>query len=193
MKYIFSIKEGPTVFLQERRGNVGRDQRTHTALRLIGLLLLRDRHPQMEPVRGVHHRKYAPDVISGDGEVWVEAGKVAVAKLADLAGSGGLERIIVVQADRAAAALNAQRLAQTRRAKEINSPVTFYGWRPDDVSAVSRSIYRRNDIEVHEQGNGTLDFTINGERLRMAASVWEVKGRSARCVTEASDGEAHGS
>jgi hypothetical protein len=188
VKYIFSIREGPTAFLQERRGNVGRDQRIHTALRLIGLLLLRGRDPQMEPVRGVHHRKYTPDVISGDGKVWVEAGKVSTAKLADLAGSGDLERIIVVQADRKAAGLNAERLAQSRRVREIKTPVAFHGWRPDDISAISRLIRRRNEIEVHEEGDGFLDFTINGERLRMTRSVWEVEGRQARCLTRAGEG-----
>ncbi len=183
MKYIFSIKEGPTVFLQERRGNVERDQRIHTALRLIGLLFLRERGPQIEPGRGVHHRKYTPDVISGDGKVWVEAGKVGTAKLADLAGSGDLERIIVIQADRNATGLNAERLAQSRRVREIKTPVIFHGWPLEDISAISQLVRRRNEIEVHEEGNGVLGFTLNGERLRMAGSVWEVEGREARRLT----------
>ena len=173
MKYIFTIEQGPTVFLQERRGNIQRDQRTHTALRLVGLLLVRDREPLMEPRRGVHHRKYTPDVISGDGKVWVEAGKVSPAKLTDLASRRDLERIIVVQAVHKAARRNAEGLV-TKRTTKIETPVTFYGWRLDDVETLSRTIYGRNEVEVHEECDRLLDLTINGERLRMAAGVWEV-------------------
>jgi hypothetical protein len=181
MKYVFTINQGPTVFLQERRGNVQRDQRIHTALRLVGLLLVRGRDPIMEPRRGVHHRKYTPDVISGDGKVWVEAGKVSPGKLLDLAGRRDLERIIVVQAGRKAAKRNAEGLA-TRRTREIEAPVTFYGWRPEDVETLSRAIYGRNEIEVHEEREGLLDLTINGERLAVAAGVWKVDKEGLRQV-----------
>jgi len=173
MKCIFTIEQGPTVFLQERRGNVQRDRQIHTALRLVGLLLVRDREPIMEPRRGVHHRKYTPDVISGDGKLWVEAGKVSPAKLMDLAARRDLERILVVQAGRKAARRNAEGLA-TRRTREIETPITFYGWEPDDVETLSKAIYGRNEVEIHEERVGRLDLTVNGERLRMAAGVWEV-------------------
>jgi len=157
MDWIFEVK-GRRVFMRAREN--GSEERTHVALKLLGMLLLSDEDPQMEPRRSVHHRKYKPDVISGDGATWCEAGRVSMRKLEDLASVRSVERLMVMKRGYNAARDMARHFPSGTRAD-----VSFYGWDVDAVQELADAVSGHSDVAITRVENDrlTLEDTFVAE------------------------------
>ena len=142
MDWIFELADGHRVFMRAREN--GSEGRIHVALKLLGLLLLSDTEPEMEPRKGIHHRKYKPDVVSGDGKIWCEAGKVARQKLIEVASLKTVDSLLVMKAG-----FNAARDLARKFPTGTGTDVMFYGWDMDAVRQVADVVSGHCDVNMH--------------------------------------------
>ncbi len=189
MKYIFDIDDGPKVFMEERHSRGVGVHDTHVALRLLCILSMRDLDPLAEPEPGIHHRKFTPDVISGDERTWGEAGYLAKNKLVELAGSRDLDKILVMKSgQQTARTLSTSLSGANRRRKQRIVPITIAGWKEDDLGRMSGLIQRSNSVSVEEPEPFIYELRINDETMRMRAGVWEVPaGEDGVCIRDVHD------
>ena len=171
MDWIFELDNGRRVFMRAREN--GSEGRRHVALKLLGLLLLVDREPEMEPPKGVWHRKYKPDVISGDGRTWCEAGKVARSKLIEVAGLRSVDILMVMKGS-----VNAARDLARGFPTDLRCDIQFYGWDSDGVDAIAELVSGHSYVSIRQVEScagverGTYEVSIDGEVVILHCTVF---------------------
>jgi hypothetical protein len=146
---------------------------THVVLKMLGLILIRDCAPRMEPGEG-HHRKYRPDLVSEDGTVWVECGKISMKKLADLASDRHILSLLVMR--NGAGSAQRYRGEFLQKAPVHAEKVLFYGWDAPAVAGLVDRLRRSTRIEVLSDERTaervTLGLRLNGEAVTGAAQLY---------------------
>lgn len=162
----------------------GNERLVHVVLKMLGMLMMVDEGPIMEPPRGEHHRKYRPDVISADGRTWCEAGVVHHRKLIDV-GRRSCDRILVMKRG----PNSASTLASQLRGR-IEVPVEIRGWEPTELDRLADAIGARNDVSLEPMDVGPMSWMdrwmddaddrechrllLDGENYMLGCLLWRV-------------------
>jgi hypothetical protein len=173
MDWIFELHDGPRVFMSASEN--GSEGRVHIALKLLGLLMLADSDPEMEPRRGAHHRKYKPDVISGDGSIWCEAGRVSRGKLIEVASLRSVRSLMVMKRGDIAARDVAKNFPV-----DTVADVVFYGWDPCGVDELADAVSGHSHVAMlREDGDHRM---VDGEPVVRDVSTYRlcIDGRDIR-------------
>jgi hypothetical protein len=177
MDWIFELPSGR--YFMSSRDTCG-EGRVHIALKMLGLLVLQDEDPEMEPKRKKHHRKYKPDVISGDGSIWCEAGKVSRKKLLEISNVSSIESVLVMKPSFYSAKDMASRFPS-----DTSADVVFYGW--DGIQDVADAISGHCKVRMFESRPVGFYYTDDGKmyerhnyRLVMDGDVFDVSSSQFR-------------